>query len=163
MNPEIYQRCARTSLLFCVIYFLYFSLSYVFKLCFCCFSDGESKEEESNFEAEDDDDEWEEDDDNEEGKLFKWNLMLSAKFNLHLWRVFIAEFCEFFSFPIAEEKVGKTKTSVKKATDRDDLFSRIEESRMALEDELGMDLFIRVYRYVQVSAEEDLRFVTSFL
>lgn len=30
------------------------------------------------------------------------------------------------------------------------LFSRIEESRQALENELGMELFIKIYRHVQV-------------
>lgn len=30
------------------------------------------------------------------------------------------------------------------------LFSRIEESRQLLEDELGLELFIKIYRYVQV-------------
>ena len=44
---------------------------------------------------------------------------------------------------------GKSLTK-KETVDRDNLFSRIEESRMALEDELGMDLFIKVYRHVQV-------------
>lgn len=32
----------------------------------------------------------------------------------------------------------------------DTLFSRIEESRKVLEDELGTDLFIKAYKYVQV-------------
>ena len=46
---------------------------------------------------------------------------------------------------------SKGKSSTKETVDRDNLFSRIEESRMALEDELGMDLFIKVYRHVQVT------------
>ncbi|XP_066913080.1 serine/threonine-protein kinase Nek1-like [Clytia hemisphaerica] len=39
--------------------------------------------------------------------------------------------------------------------DRENLFSRIEESRMALENELGMDLFIKVYRHVQMMQDNE--------
>lgn len=39
--------------------------------------------------------------------------------------------------------------------DRENLFSRIEESRKALEDELGMDLFIKIYRHVQMMQDNE--------
>jgi hypothetical protein len=46
--------------------------------------------------------------------------------------------------------VKNTNKATRLQDDRENLFSRIEESRKMLEDELGMDLFIKVYRHVQV-------------
>ena len=52
---------------------------------------------------------------------------------------------------------GTVKGSIKQATKtakrtkaRETLFQRIEESRKALEDELGTEKFLKVYRYIQV-------------
>lgn len=43
------------------------------------------------------------------------------------------------------------KPKEKDAKLKETLFSRIEESRKALEDELGLDLFVKIYKHVQVS------------
>ena len=40
--------------------------------------------------------------------------------------------------------------SAKRTKARETLFQRIEESRKSLEDELGTDKFLKVYRYIQV-------------
>ena len=42
-----------------------------------------------------------------------------------------------------------TRTA-KRTKARETLFQRIEESRKSLEDELGTDRFVKVYRYIQV-------------
>ena len=78
-----------------------------------------------------------------------------TRIRLKLESTVILNFLRWF-FPDTnqnEEATRKSKISAKLAVDRDNLFSRIEESRMALEDELGMDLFIKVYRHVQVRLE----------
>jgi len=56
---------------------------------------------------------------------------------------------------ISEEKKSKLARDNKL---KDTLFSRIEESRKMLEDELGFDLFVKVYKHVQMiqdNEEED--------
>jgi len=56
-----------------------------------------------------------------------------------------------------EEVSNKNQKNVLQTNggDRENLFSRIEESRMALENELGMDLFIKVYRHVQMMQDNE--------
>lgn len=46
-----------------------------------------------------------------------------------------------------EDRHGKQKDDNLKGT----LFSRIEESRQALEEELGFDMFMKIYKHVQVA------------
>jgi len=47
-----------------------------------------------------------------------------------------------------------TKTA-KRTKARETLFQRIEESRKSLEDELGTDKFVKVYRYIQAMQENE--------
>ena len=58
---------------------------------------------------------------------------------------------------VGDLAAGTVKSSIKQATKtarrtkaRETLFQRIEESRKALEDELGTEKFLKVYRYIQV-------------
>ena len=44
----------------------------------------------------------------------------------------------------------ETMRAERKAKAKETLFQRIEESRKALEDELGLDRFLEVYKYLQV-------------
>ena len=50
-----------------------------------------------------------------------------------------------------EEDAAKKAEREKKRQEEDEsLFQRLEESRLMLEQELGFDKFLRVYRYLQV-------------
>lgn len=53
-----------------------------------------------------------------------------------------------------EEDAAKKEEREKKRQEEDEsLFHRLEESRLMLEQELGFDKFLRVYRYLQVGTQ----------
>ena len=50
-----------------------------------------------------------------------------------------------------KDPIKEATRTAKRTKARETLFQRIEESRKSLEDELGTEKFLKVYRYIQVS------------
>ncbi len=51
---------------------------------------------------------------------------------------------------LSKQNSKELKRTEKRVKARETLFQRIEQSRKVLEDELGTDRFLKVYRYIQV-------------
>ena len=49
-----------------------------------------------------------------------------------------------------EDSAKKEEREKKRQEEEESLFHRLEESRLLLEQELGFDKFLRVYKYLQV-------------
>ena len=49
-----------------------------------------------------------------------------------------------------EDTAKKQEREKRRQEEEESLFHRLEESRLMLEQELGFDKFLRVYRYLQV-------------
>ena len=68
------------------------------------------------------------------------------------------EKCSPFDFSTDDENSENRRENIEdthgKQNDdklKDTLFSRIEESRQVLEEELGFDMFMKIYKHVQVA------------
>ena len=49
-----------------------------------------------------------------------------------------------------DDSAKKEEREKKRLEDEESLFQRLEESRLMLEQELGIDRFLRVYKFLQV-------------
>ena len=50
-----------------------------------------------------------------------------------------------------DDSAKKEEREKKRLEDEESLFQRLEESRLTLEQELGIDRFLRVYKFLQVT------------
>ena len=67
-----------------------------------------------------------------------------------------------FAAATVKSAVKEATRTAKRTKARETLFQRIEESRKSLEDELGTDKFLKVYRYIQVSIFVFLRNLQAY-